>query len=103
MPFRGVCDYHNHILNLGGHIMKNFINPGPTVLAMVTAFSGDHSRISGDGNTDTFAFPDIGNGMIGANAMYGYEDSVTSQAIDIHVILVLIFGMVVAISDKVQP
>jgi len=83
--------------------MKDFIRLDLTVLAMVTAFSGDHSRISGDGNTDTFAFPDIGNGMIGANAMYGYEDSVTSQAIDIHVILVLIFGMVVAISDKVQP
>ena len=87
--------------------MKNFINPGPTVLATVTAFSGDHSRISGDGNTDTSAFLDIGNGMIGVNAMYGYEDSATSQAIGIPAIPVLIFGMVAmvisTISDKVSP
>jgi len=83
--------------------MKDFISLVLTVLAMVTAFSGDHSQISGDGNTDISAFLAIGNGMIGVNAGYGCEDSVMSQAIGIPVIPVLISGMGVAISDKVSP
>jgi hypothetical protein len=83
--------------------MRDFIRLDLTVLAMVTAFSGGHSRTSGDGNIDTSAFPDIGNGMIGVNVMYGHGDSATYRVIGIHVIPVLIFGMVVVISDKVSP